>query len=98
MGILKYYKRVHIFLEMSNFLPTTSRKNEDHHSATCDTRNKPFKYDEIQKEINDVLTEVMHNEVDKTKRNYHTMTDEDWIDLLESLETRDDRRHKARDK
>ena len=80
---------------MAKFSPPTIIMNEEYYDTLWEPRDKPFKYDKILKETKDGLTTMIQNKA--KKRDCHTLTNEDWIDILGTLEARGDRRQEARE-
>ena len=79
--------------ELDNYLPPPSNNNKQYQGAACETRDKPFKDDDICKSIKGSLPTVMQN---KVKQNYFycfTFPSEYWIDIIGTLEDRNNRMH-----
>ena len=77
---------------MNKFLTNISWNNEEYDDAVCDTRDKNFNEDKIQKVIKDGIIVVIQNKVEEKECDYCTLTNEDWIDLIGTLDTHNYRR------
>ena len=92
MGIQDYAERMCVMFEMAKIIPTTSRNNKEYHKDAWDTSDMPYKEDMIQKAIKDEITAVIQEEVgEKFGSDYCTISTEEWIDLIGTLEVRDAR-------
>ena len=86
--ILCYAKRVREMHDLENYLPPPMTKGESAMSANWKFRNKEFMISDLGLAIKDGLQNSMRDELDDYPEDYHSLTYENWCDLLSTIEVK----------
>ena len=80
--ILRYAKRVRDMNDLLKYLPPPSMNGESEKAANWSVHNEDFTISYLGLAIKDGLPKSMRDELDDHPEDYHSLTYEDWCDLL----------------
>ena len=93
--ILCYVERIREMHDLEKYLPPPYMKRESVMADNWNIRNKEITTSDLRLAIKDGIPKSMRDEQDEHPENYHSLTYEDWCDLLSTIKVKYERKTAA---